>query len=51
MLLSVNVHDPVLMAVSVHHDKLIEVLRSAVRAHPGHPASDASAQTFLTQKL
>ena len=47
MLLWVGMNAAVLMAVSMHHTKLIQVLRSAVRAHPGHSASDASAQTFL----
>ena len=51
MLFSVNAHDPVLMAVSMHHDKLIEVLRTAVRAHPGHADGDGSAQTFLVRDL
>ena len=46
MLMSVNVHEPVLMVVSMHHGKLIEVLRTAVRAHPGHADGDGSAQTF-----
>ena len=49
MLFSVNVHAPVLMAVSMHHAKLVEVLSSAVRAHPGHADGDGSAQTFLVQ--
>ena len=49
MLFSVNVHDPVLMAVSMHRGKLIEVLRTAVRAHPGHADGDGSAQTFLVR--
>ena len=44
MLFSVNVHDPVLMAVSMHRGKLIEVLRTAVRAHPGHADGDGSAR-------
>ena len=51
MLLWVGMKAAVLMAVAMHHTKLIQVLRSAVRAHPGHPASDASAQTFLVQNL
>ena len=49
MLFSVNAHDPVLMAVSMHRGKLIEVLRTAVRAHPGHADGDGSAQTFLVR--
>ena len=50
MMFSVNVHDPVLMAVSMHRGKLIEVLlRTAVRAHPGHADGDGSAQTFLVR--
>ena len=51
MLFSVDVHDPVLMVVSMHRGKLIEVLRTAVRAHPGHADGDGSAQTFLVQNL
>ena len=46
-----SMHDPVLTAVYMHYAKLIEVLRRAVRAHPGHAASDAFAQTFLVQNL
>ena len=49
MLLWVGMKAAVLMAVAMHHTKLIQVLRSAVRAHPGHSASDASAQTFAEQ--
>ena len=49
MRFSVDVHDPVLMAVSMHRGKLLEVLRTAVRAHPGHADGDGSAQTFLVQ--
>ena len=51
MLFSVNVHAPVLMAVSMHHAKLVEVLRTAVRAHPGHADGDGSAQTFCGENF
>ena len=51
MLLWVGMKESVPMAVSMHHTKLIQVLRSAVRAHPGHSASDASAQTFWLRGL
>ena len=51
MLLWVGMKAAVLMAVAIHRTKLIQVLRSAVRAHPGHAASDASAQTFRRQNL
>ena len=46
MLLSVELKAAVLMAVFIHRLELIQALRSAVRAHPGHAASDASAQTL-----
>ena len=49
MQLWVGMKAAVLMAVAIHRTKLIQVLRSAVRAHPGHAASDASAQTFCAQ--
>ena len=46
MLLSVELKAAVLMAVFIHRLELIQALRSADRALPGHAASDASAQTF-----
>ena len=46
MLLSVELKAAVLMAVFTHRLELIQALRSADRALPGHAASDASAQTF-----
>ena len=46
MLLSVELKAAVLMAVFMHRLELIQALRSADRALPGHAASDASAQTF-----
>ena len=49
MQLWVGMKAAVLMAVAIHRTKLIQVLRSAVRAHPVHAASDASAQTFCSQ--
>ena len=50
MLVSVGMKAPVLVTVIIHHHtKLIQVLRSAGSAHPGHAASDAFAQTFLVQ--
>ena len=51
VLVSVGIKVSVLVTVFIHHTKLIQVLRSAVSAHPGHAASDAFAQTFLVPKL
>ena len=51
MLLSVELKAAVLMAVFMHRLELIQALRSADRALPGHAASDASAQTFCALRL
>ena len=51
VLVSVDMKVPVLVIVFTHCTKLIQVLRSAVSAHPGHAASDAFAQTFLVPNL
>ena len=51
MLLSVELKAAVLMGVFIHRLELIQALRSADRALPGHAASDASAQTFRRQNL
>ena len=51
MLLSVDAKAAVRMLVSMRRAKLIQVLRSAVRAHPGHVGGDGSAQTFCGENL
>ena len=51
MLFAVAAKDSVLMAVFMHRGKLIQALRSAVSALPGHPVGDASAQTLCAQNL
>ena len=51
MLLSVELKAAVLMAVFMHRPELIQALRSADRALPGHAASDASVQTFRRPNL
>ena len=51
MLLSVELKAAVPMAVFMHRLELIQALRSADRALPGHAASDASAQTFCALRL
>ena len=51
MLLAVAAKDSVVLVVFMHRGKLIQALRSAVSALPGHPVGDASAQTFCAQNL
>ena len=51
MLLAIAAKVTVLMIIFIHRGKLIQALRSAVSALPGHLVGDTLAQTFCEQNL